>query len=319
MKKETIESNVFDCALVFEGGGYRASYTCAFANVLLEQGIYFDYVCGLSAGASNSVNYLSRDRGRVRNSFMVRGRIRDFVGLRSLLRGHGYFDAGGLYEGAVQDGTLPFDWATFSANPAHIKVQAFERDTGRTVRFGREDMTDVVRMADLVRASSTLPGMMEPLEVDGRVLYDGGLGTGAGIPVCMAEEDGFERFVFVATRPRGYRKSEPSRRDRALYASVAKDYPYLKNALLTRWERYNAELDRVEALAEEGRALILYPDEMPVESGTVSPRRLEASYEAGHAQYLRELPRVREFLFGSADGGPQPEDPDQGTGYITLG
>ena len=45
---ESPVSNVFDCALVFEGGGYRGSYTCAFANVLLGQGIYFDYVCGLS-------------------------------------------------------------------------------------------------------------------------------------------------------------------------------------------------------------------------------------------------------------------------------
>lgn len=316
---ESPASNVFDCALVFEGGGYRASYTCAFANVLLEQGIYFDYVCGLSAGASNSVNYLSRDRGRVRASFMTDGPIRSLVGLRSLLRGHRYFDAAALYEGAVRDGTLPFDWETFSANPARIRIQAFERDTGRTVRFGREDMTDVTRMADLVRASSTLPGMMEPLEVDGRVLMDGGLGAGAGIPVCIAEGDGFERFVFVATRPRGYRKSAPGARDRRLFGIVARDYPYLRNALITRWERYNAALDHVEELAEQGRALVIYPDEMPVKNSTTSPRRLAAAYDAGHAQYLREMPRVREFLFGAADAGPAPGDPDEGTGYITLG
>ena len=83
---EALRNNVFDCALVFEGGGYRAAYTCAFANVLLEQGIYFDYVCGLSAGASNSVNYLSRDRRRVREAFMTDGVAKGLVGLRSLLR-----------------------------------------------------------------------------------------------------------------------------------------------------------------------------------------------------------------------------------------
>ena len=316
---ETPESNVFDCALVFEGGGYRASYTCAFANVLLEQGIYFDYVCGLSAGASNTVNYLSRDRKRVREAFMTDGPAKGHVGLPSLLRGHGYFDADALYEGALRDGSLVFDWDTFAANPARLRIQAFERDTGRTVRFGREDMTDAMRMIDLVRASSTLPGMMTPIAVDGKVLMDGGLGTGAGIPVCMAEDDGFDRFVFVATRPRGYRKKEPTARDRRVYGHVAKDHPYLRKALLSRWERYNAAIDHVEKLAAEGRALILYPDEMPVENGTVNPRRLTAAYDAGHAQYLRDMPRVREFLFGSADGGPKPEDPDQGTGYITLG
>ena len=316
---EALHNNVFDCALVFEGGGYRAAYTCAFANVLLEQGIYFDYVCGLSAGASNTVNYLSRDRRRVREAFMTDGPAKGLVGLRSLLRGHGYFDADSLYEGALRDGTLQFDWETFCANPARLCIQAFERDTGRTVRFGREDMTDPMRMIDLVRVSSTLPGMMKPLEVDGRVLMDGGLGTGAGIPVGMAEDDGFERFVFVATRPRGYRKKRPGTRDAQMFKAVARDYPYLRNALLTRWERYNAALDHVEELAAEGRALVVYPDEMPLENATVNPRRLAAAYDAGHAQYLRELPRVREFLFGSATGGPKPEDPDQGTGYITLG
>ena len=314
-----LASNVFDCALVFEGGGYRAAYTCAFANVLLEQGIYFDYVCGLSAGASNSVNYLSRDQTRVREAFMTSGPARGAVGLRSLLRGRGYFDADALYEGALRDGTLVFDWETFSANPARLRIQAFERDTGRTVRFGREDMTDPMRMIDLVRASSTLPGMMRPIEVDGRVLLDGGLGTGAGIPVGMAEEDGFEKFLFVATRPRGHRKKEPGARDRQMYKQLTHNHPYLRNALLTRWERYNAALEHVEELAAEGRAFILYPDEMPVENATVNPRRLAAAYEAGRAQYLRDLPKVREFLFGSASAGPRPEDPDEGTGYITLG
>ena len=202
---------------------------------------------------------------------------------------------------------------------ARVRIQAFERDTGRTVRFGREDMTDPTRMVNLVRASSTLPGMMEPLPVDGKTLYDGGLGTGAGIPVCMAEDDGFERFVFVATRPRGYRKKEPSARDRQVYKHLAKDYPYLRNALLTRWERYNAAAEHVEELERAGKALVLYPDEMPVENNTVNPRRLAAAHEMGRAQYLRELPRLREFLFGAADAGPRPDDPDEGTGYITLG
>lgn len=314
---EPLMNNVFDCALVFEGGGYRAAYTSAFVEVLLEQGIYFDYVCGLSAGASNTVNYLSRDRDRARSSFSTSGSLRNAVGLHSLVRGHGYFDADALYEGAIADGTLPFDWDTFAANPARCRIQAFERDTGRTVRFGREDMTSPERMATLVRASSTLPSMMKPNPVDGRVLLDGGLGTGAGIPVCMAEDDGFEKFLFVATRPSGYRKKEPSARDRQLYKAMTHGSPYLRNALLTRWERYNAALEHVEQLAAEGRCLILYPDTMPVENSTTNARRLDAAHETGRAQYLRELPRVREFLFGSPTGGPTPSD--EGTGYITLG
>lgn len=64
-----LSTNVRDCALVFEGGGYRAGYTAGMADVLLENEIYFPFVCGLSAGASNTVNYLSRDRWRTRWAF----------------------------------------------------------------------------------------------------------------------------------------------------------------------------------------------------------------------------------------------------------
>lgn len=317
MESPALVSNVYDCALVLEGGGYRGSHTAGILNVLLEQGIHFDYVCGLSAGSSCAVNYLSRDQTRVRDAFMVNDKIKSAVGLRSLVRGKGYFDADFLYEQAISDGTLPFDWETFAANPARVRIQTFERDTGKTLRFGREDMTDQMRMVDLVRASSTLPGVMKPLPVDGRVLMDGGLGTGAGIPLCMAEDDGFTRFFFVATRPKGYRKEPPTARERRMYQGVAKDYPYLRKALLTRWERYNAALEHVEELEREGRAYVVWPDEMTVESGTVNPRKLAAAYEAGHAQGLREVDRWRAFLFGSRESGP--EATDAGTGYITIG
>ena len=317
MQAHALSSNVTGCALVLEGGGYRGSFTAGVINVLLEQGIYFDYVCGLSAGSSCAINYLSRDRGRVRASFMVGGKIKGAVGLRSLLRGKGYFDADFLYDRAITDGTLPFDWDTFSANPARVRIQAFERDTGRTLRFGREDMTDPLRMVHLVRASSTLPGVMRPYPVDGRVLMDGGLGTGAGIPLRMAEDDGFGRFFFVATRPRGYRKEPPTARERRMYQAVSRGRPYLRGALLTRWERYNRALEHVEELEREGRAYVVWPERMDVESGTVDPRRLEASYEAGHSQGLRELGRWRDFLFGT--GGAAPQAADEGTGHVTLG
>jgi predicted patatin/cPLA2 family phospholipase len=98
----------------------------------------------------------------------------------------------------------------------------------------------------------------------------------------------------------------------------------VRNALLTRWERYNVELTRLEELAREGRAYIVYPDEMPLTSGTTDTRKLHEAYDHGHAQGMRELPRWREFLFGAPDAGPKP-DPKvlreveaEDEGYITI-
>ena len=71
METAAHERHVSDCALLFEGGGYRASYTAGFANVLLEHGVSFDFVCGVSAGASHTVDFVSGDQERVKNAFIV--------------------------------------------------------------------------------------------------------------------------------------------------------------------------------------------------------------------------------------------------------
>jgi len=293
---EPLESNVFDCALAFEGGGYRGAYTAGMVTTLLEQGIFFDYVCGISAGASHTVNYLSRDIPRAAFAFMGIDGEEKLGGMGSFVCGKGYFNADYMYEGCLFDGCFPFDWETFAQNPARARFQAFERDTGRSVIFGREDMTDVRRLFLLARASSTIPVAMHPAPVDGRVFYDGGLGEGAGLPLRIAERDGFERAVLVATRPAGYRKKPLSATVRKVMQRLFGPHPHLLEAVLTRNERYNDELDRVAGLEREGRVLVIRPDTMPVSNGTLDTVKLERAYQLGRAQARRELPRLRDYV-----------------------
>ena len=312
-----VQPNVADCALAFEGGGYRGSFSAGFANVLLAARISFPYVCGVSAGASNAVNYASQDRVRTREAFMTDGAARSMVGLRSVARGNGYFDADSLYEGAVESGVMPFAWDSFVENGAEVKVQAFRRDDGATLRFGKADVDGALRLMDVVRASSTLPGEMRPRAVDGRILYDGGLGDGAGLPVCIAEDDGWDRILLVTTRPRGYRKQPPTRGEVRMYERLAGDHAAMMDALMSRWSRYNAELERIEELERAGRILVVRPERMLVSSGTVNARQLREQYEIGRTQAIREMGRIRKFLFGSRDAGPEPEA--GWDGYVTIG
>ena len=300
-QQATPKSNVFDCALVFEGGGFRGAYTAGIANALLEHEVYFDFVCGVSAGASHTVNYVSRDHTRVKEAFMARADPAQIGNLVTFVRGRGFFNADYLYGGCVRDGRLPFDFDAFRANPARIAIQAFERDTGCSVTFTKDDMDDVWAMLTRVRASSTLPVMMPPEPIDGTIYLDGGLGKGAGIPVTLAEDAGFERFLFVATRPRGYRKVAPTRHERDVIMRLGASNPYLRNALLTRAERYNAELDRLAEMEREGRLLWVSPDPMPVSSTTTDTLELEQAYKMGHAQAEREMDCILDFAFGGAN------------------
>ena len=73
--------------LMFEGGGMRASYTSAMASLLLEQNITFGHVCGISAGSSNTVNFLSGDVWRTRASFTDFALEPEFGGAKSFIEG----------------------------------------------------------------------------------------------------------------------------------------------------------------------------------------------------------------------------------------
>lgn len=283
-------------ALMFEGGGMRASYTAAVVVTLLEQGIDFDFVCGLSAGASNAVNYLSRDAARARKSFVELVNEPQFGNWKTFLQGKGLFSAHWIYqEAGLPDGVLPFDMQAFLDNPADLAIQAFDRDGGQTVVWRKADMPALEDVMVRVRASSTLPVVMPPVVIDGRTYYDGGLGRGGGIALQLALDAGYERVFAVLTRPKGYRKAPPSTGAKAM-ANLYARHPAVRRALLTRSERYNAELDRLEALAAEGRAYIVYADKMAVQNDTTDYPALVRSYEDGRAQARSELPRWREWL-----------------------
>lgn len=293
-----LSCNVADVALVLEGGGMRAAHTAGIVAALIEHEVWFPYVCGVSAGSSNAVNYLSRDPVRTRRSFVEVAGDERFGGIGSLARHNGFFNADFLYERAIQDGTLPFDWETFCANPAGLRIQGFERETGRTVSWTKADMTTPLEMASHVRAGSTMPFIMKPIEIGGRVMLDGGLGEGAGIPLHLAEQDGYQRFFFVATRPAGYRKKPMGRGQRGLMQRVCAGEPHVFDALATRAERYNASLDHLDELERAGRALVVRPEQMPIHNTETNVAKLAQVFEMGHDLAERKMGEWLDWLRG---------------------
>lgn len=288
------ESTVHGVALIFEGGGMRNSYSAGAASVLLEQGIFFDDVYGLSAGATNAIDYVSRDARRGRESFVTclddlafRRWLLPFVGAdgaRAALRGDARARLGC---------NLPFDFAAFQANPARVTVQAVDRDGGETVRFTRCDFPDERALMRCVRASTSYPVILPPTCIGGRALYDGGVGEGGGIMLPAAERDGLERFFVVCTRPRGFRRTGKSSR---LYDAFFWRRPRMR-ALLDSWNRrYNAELDRLDRLVAEGRAYAFFADGMGVGNTERDQAKLAANYARGREQAQREFAAWERFL-----------------------
>ncbi len=287
---------VQNTALLFEGGGMRNSYTSAVVNALVEQGIVFPFVGGVSAGSSCTVNYLLGDVWRTKASFTDLVLQPKFGSWLTFLQGKGRFNAQWIYREACLPGEyLPYDFSRFLAHPAQVAIPGFDRDSGETVIWTRDDIRTLDDLMVRVQASSTLPMAMPAVPIGDRVYYDGGLGIGGGIPTHLALSAGYDRIFAVLTRPKGYRKKPPSAGTRALAALYGR-YPKVKEAVLTRHDRYNAALDRLEQMAAEGRAYIFYSQNMAVENSTTDHAALVKSYDDGWAQVQAELPRIREWL-----------------------
>ncbi len=292
-----LTSNVTDTALVFEGGGMRASYTSALVRELIVGGVFVDWVAGISAGSSNTANYLSRDPARARASFVDLVDDPHFGGLGTLLRGEGWFNAEYIYQRTGGPGqALPFDFDTYRANPAQPNFGAFRCDTGEQVWFTRADTGTMDELMVRVRASSTMPGLMPVVTIDGLEYVDGALGADGGIGLDRAQRAGFDRFLVVLTRGRDYVKPAPTRGQELLYRTVFRRRPAVVDALLHRHEGYNAVREELFALEEAGRAYLFVPDVMPVDNGERDRARLSASHAAGLEQARRELPAIKEFL-----------------------
>ncbi|MDX9871227.1 MAG: patatin family protein [Clostridia bacterium] len=286
-------NNIIDTALLFEGGGMRASYTAGFLNNLLENEIYFDYVAGISAGASHSVNYLSRDIERAKRSFVDLVLDPRFGGWRSFLRGEGFFRAKYIYElTPFPDAALPFDLDAFMANPARLRIGAFNRDSGEMKYYSKADIHALSDLMKIVRSSSSMPIFMPPTYYGGSYYVDGGLG--GGIPLEIARQDGMKKFFVVLTQEKGYRK-KPMRFSGAVKAYYRK-HPFVYEAMRERWQRYNRILDELEQLESEGKAFLVYPEVMPVSNRETDYRKLAASYELGYAQGRRDAPKWKAFL-----------------------
>ena len=292
---EPMTSNVTDTALLFEGGGMRASLTSAVVAELLRERIHVDFVAGISAGSSNSVNYLARDAERARRSFVDFADDPRFGNWLSFVRGKGLFNAEYIYEHAgLPEADLPYDFAAFQANPARLVLAGFDAVTGETRWWDRSDMATLADLMVRVRASSTMPVLMPPVHAEDTVFVDGALGVDGGIPVTAAERAGLSKLFVVMTRERTYVK-RPERFP-AFYQRTFRRYPAVAEALLSRWRRYNETRERLFELEREGRAYLFVPESMPVSNGERSVAKLAAAHELGLAQVRREMPAIREFL-----------------------
>ena len=279
--------------LVLEGGGMRGVFTSGLLDAFMKYKLYFHYIVAVSAGACNGLSYASRQPRRARISNIDMLAKYDYIGLRHLVTQGCIFDPDLLYHRFPYE-LIPFDYEEYFHNCRNRDIFEMVVTNCQTgfAEYLSESSGDTHRLNALARASSSLPYVSKIVEVDGKELLDGGIVD--SIPILRSIETGHEANVVISTRNKGWRESG---RDHKQPKFIYRNYPRLRVALSRRIEAYNRQLDLVDELEEQGKILVIRPEE-PIVVGRMEKDvdKLEHLYEEGFRlgeQFVKEhLPHL---------------------------
>jgi predicted patatin/cPLA2 family phospholipase len=282
--------------LVLEGGALRGLYSMGIVDVLMDEGITFDGVVGVSAGAVLGCNIKSGQVGRALRYNMRFAKDWRYCSLRSLITTGDLYGAEYAYHKVPKEMDI-FDVAAFNANPLPFWAVCTDVETGQAVYHLLEDADD--ETYDWIRASASMPLCSRIVELDGRKLLDGGVAD--SIPLAFMEREGFDRNIVILTQPEGYVKQR-NRFLPLMRLSNLKHYPLFLKAVAERHVMYNEELAFVRKREAEGRALVFRPSSsLPIKHTSHDPKVMRRVYELGREQALLRLQEIKAFLSVSVD------------------
>ncbi len=248
-------------ALVLGGGGCRGYGHIGVLRVLEQNGLKPDLVVGSSAGSLVGAVWAAGLRVREIERYgerMSPNMMRDWV-----------FPKLGLFGGdAVRRFVVGRVGArTIESLPMRFAAVATDLRTGELVILDRGDL------ATAVQASSSAPGLLEPVRIGSRMLVDGNLV--APVPVQAARRLGAQRVI-------------------AVDVSFPPEQADLGDPFDALYQGFSI-LTRKLALEERAKADIVIAPELP-KHDEMSRATLSSLVEAGERAALAALPAVRALL-----------------------
>ena len=240
------------------GGGLRGIYGAGVFDFCIDNGITFDYGIGVSAGSGNMMNFLSGQRGRTFGFYHFLAFRKEYMSAGNFIKNRSYIDLNYVYGSLCNsDGEYPLDFDKVINNPMQFKIVATDAETCTPVYF---DKTQLIKdKYDILKASSAIPFVCKPVEIDGKMYYDGGVAD--PVPIKYAFEDGCDFVIVVLTLPRDYRMTGGGKD--AFAARMLNDkYPNMSHGLYARFDTYNTQVNYLEKMEREGKALIIAPDDL---------------------------------------------------------
>jgi len=285
-----MEIAVMKKGLVLEGGAMRGLFTAGIIDVLMEEGIEFDGVIGVSAGACFGCNYKSGQIGRTLRYNLKYCKDPRMAGIRSLLFTGDIYGAEFCYRDIPKKLDV-FDTEAFIASPMEFHVVATDLNTGKPVYHKCVDGGD--NDLDWIRASASMPLVSRIVEADGMLLLDGGISD--SIPLKYYQSIGYEKNLVILTRPQNYVKG-PNKLMPLMNLRLRR-FPNFLKTMANRHNDYNEAIRYIRKEEQKGTTFVLCPDEeLPISRVEHDPERIQNVYNIGREVAYRNLEKIKDFL-----------------------
>ena len=266
----------------------RGMYTAGVLDTFLNKDFWVDGVISVSAGALFGVNYPSKQKGRAiryNKKFMPDSR---YVSLKNLIKtGNIISKAFAFYEVPFKQDV--FDNATFQQTQMNFYATITNLNTAQAEYV---KLTDPLAQMEVLRATSAMPYVSMPVEINGVPYLDGAIAD--SIPLEQMKKMGYDKIIVVLTRTLDYRKSKPN----PLLARLwYRKYPKFADAVNNRYAMYNKQVENVIEQAEKGEIFVIRPSvDLNIKRIEKDPNKLQAMYDLGVSDMQREWENLQAFL-----------------------
>lgn len=274
--------------IVDVGGGLRGVYAAGVFDYCMDTGMQFGVGIGVSAGSANVASYCARQRGRNYPFYTDYPFRKKFMGLRNMIFKRSYLDLDYIY-GILSnaDGENPLDYKALVSSPTEFIGVATNAHTGEAKYFDKSNMHQ--DDYSVLKASSAIPFICHPYEVEMVPYFDGALSD--PVPVEKAFTMGCSKVVLILTKPKDIPRSVGQ--DLRLAKRIEKAYPLAAEKLRTRAERYNAGVESAKQYEDQGKLLIIAPDDTcGVDTLTKDRKALQNFYKKGY----EDARRITDFI-----------------------
>ena len=276
--------------LVLEGGAMRGLFSAGVMDVMMEHGVGFDGIIGVSAGAAFGCNYKSGQAGRAIRYNMRFAKDRRYCSLWSLLTTGDLFGAEFAYHVVPSKYDL-FDNEAFERSKTEFYVVCTDVLTGKAVY--KRCMKGGYDFCEWIRASASMPVASRVVDLEGYKLLDGGMAD--SIPLAYFHSIGYEKNIVILTQPEGFRKT-PNRL-MPLIRWRLRSYPNIVKTMEERHLMYNRELDYVKEAERKGDTLVIRPHEaLPIGHVSHDPSEMKRVYDMGRHAGEERIREIELFL-----------------------